>query len=159
MPDGSTEWLERRKDGTFTPFTTVSIGDYDSTQLLDFSADGTTLYMLDSRGPDKAALFVVDIARRNATLLAADDEADIVQVDFDFNKPIPLAARANKDRVRWHAVDPGAAQDLADLAGYGPGDVEIIDRSADNRFATVFYERDAESGEYALPDRSCCGLS
>ena len=153
MPDGSAEWLERRHDGSFRPFTTVPIGDFDSTQLLDFSADGATLFMIDSRGRDKAALFAVDMAGRNATLLAADDEADIVHVDFDFNRRIPLAARANKDRVRWHAVDPGAAQDLADLAGYGPGDVEIIARSADNRFATVFYERDAESGEYALLDR------
>jgi hypothetical protein len=152
-PDGSAEWLERRNDGTFTPFTTVPIGDYDSTELLDFSAGGTTLYILDSRGRDKAALFAVDMASRNATLLGADEEADIVYVDFDFNQRIPLAARANKDRVRWHAVDPGAAQDLTDLAGYGPGDVDIIARSADNRFATVFYERDAESGEYALLDR------
>ena len=151
--DGSAEWLERRPDGSWTPFLTAPIGDYDSTQAIDFSADGRTLYMLDSRGRDKAALFAVDMATRNATLLAADDEADIVHVDFDFIKRIPLAARANKDRVRWHAVDPGAAQDLADLAGYGPGDVEIIDRSADNRFVTVFYERDAESGEYALLDR------
>jgi dipeptidyl aminopeptidase/acylaminoacyl peptidase len=86
-------------------------------------------------------------------LLASDDEADIVQVDFDFVQRRPLAARANRDRVRWHAVDPAAAQNLGDLAGYGPGDVEIIDRSADNRFMTVFYERDNESGEFALLDR------
>ena len=153
MADGSAEWLERRPDGGWAPFLRVPIADFDSTQLIDFSADGKTLYMLDSRGRDKAALFAVDMATRHDTLLAADDEADIVQVDFDFVQRRPLAARANRDRIRWHAVDPAAAQDLGDLAGYGPGDVEIIERSADNRFATVFYERDAESGEYALLDR------
>jgi len=153
MPDGRAEWLERRPDGTWTPFLKVPIADFDSTQVIDFSADGKTLYMLDSRGRDKAALFALDMATRHDTLLAADDEADIVQVDFDFVQRRPLAARANRDRIRWHAVDPVAAQNLGDLAGYGPGDVEIIDRSADNRFATVFYERDTESGEYALLDR------
>jgi dipeptidyl aminopeptidase/acylaminoacyl peptidase len=153
MPDGGAGWLERRPDGTWAPFLTVPIGDLDSTQALDFSADGNTLYLLDTRGRDKAALFAIDMATRKATLLASDDEADMVQADLDFTRRIPLAARANRDRVRWHAVDPGAALDLADLAGYGPGDVEIIDRSADNRFATVFYERDSESGEYALLDR------
>jgi dipeptidyl aminopeptidase/acylaminoacyl peptidase len=153
MPDGSAEWLERRNDGTWTPFMTVPIGDYDSTQLLDFSADGKTLYMLDSRGRDKAAFFAVDMATRQDILLAVDDEADMVHVDFDFVQRRPFAARANRDRVRWHAVDPSASQDLADLAGYGAGDVEIIDHSADNRFVTVFYERDTESGEYALLDR------
>jgi dipeptidyl aminopeptidase/acylaminoacyl peptidase len=153
VADGSAEWLERLPDGSWAPFLRVPIADGDSTQVIDFSADGKTLYMLDSRGRDKAALFAVDMATRHDTLLAADDEADIVQVDFDFVQRRPLAARANRDRIRWHAVDPAAAQDLAGLAGYGPGDVEIIDRSADNRFATVFYERDNESGEYALLDR------
>jgi dipeptidyl aminopeptidase/acylaminoacyl peptidase len=151
--DGSAEWLERQSDGTWTPFITMPIGDIDSTEMQDFSADGRTLYMLDSRGRDKAALFAVDMATRKSVLLAQDNEADIVTVDFDFNKRRPLAARANKDRVRWHAVDPGAARDLADLAGYGPGDVEIIDRDSGNRFVTVFYERDTESGEFALFDR------
>lgn len=153
VADGSAEWLERRPDGSWAPFLNVPIADIDSTQVIDFSADGKTLYMLDSRGRDKAALFAVDMATRHDALLAADDEADIVQVDFDFVQRRPLAARANRDRIRWHPVDPAAAQDLAGLAGYGPGDVEIIDRSADNRFATVFYERDNESGEYVLLDR------
>jgi dipeptidyl aminopeptidase/acylaminoacyl peptidase len=153
VADGSAENMVRRPDGTWEHFLTVPVGDLDSTQALDFSADGKTLYVRDTRDRDKAALFVIDMATRKATLLASDDEADINHVDLDFTRRIPLAARANKDRVRWHAVDPGAAQDLADLANYGPGDVEIIERSADNRFATVFYERDSESGEYALLDR------
>jgi dipeptidyl aminopeptidase/acylaminoacyl peptidase len=153
MPDGSAEWVERRPDGSWAPFLKVPISDFDSTQTIDFSADGKTFFMLDSRGRDKAALFAVDMATRQDTLLAADDEADIVQVDVDFVQRRPLAARANRDRIRWHAIDPAAVQNLGDLAGYGRGDVEIIDRSADNRFMTVFYERDAESGEFALLDR------
>jgi dipeptidyl aminopeptidase/acylaminoacyl peptidase len=50
-------------------------------------------------------------------------------------------------------VDASATQDLLDLAGHGPGDVTIIDRSFDNRLVSVFYERDTESGEFALLDR------
>jgi dipeptidyl aminopeptidase/acylaminoacyl peptidase len=151
--DGNAENMLRRPDGTWEHFLTVPIGDLDSTQALDFSADGKTLYVLDTRDRDKAALFAIDVATRKPSLLAADDEADMVNVDFDFVQRRPLAARANKGRARWHAVDPSAARDLDDLAGYGPGDVEIIERSADNRFMTVFYERDAESGEFALLDR------
>ena len=71
----------------------------------------------------------------------------------DFAKRIPLAARCNRERMRWQAVNTAAGQDFADLAKYGAGDVEIIDHSADNRFVTVFYERDTESGEFALLDR------
>jgi len=151
--DGSAEWLERRGDGSFASFITVPIADTEMTEPLDFSADGRTFYMLDARGRDKAALFAVDTATRKATLLAEDDEADIVHVDFDDELRHPIAVKANKDRVRWQEIDPGAAQDMADLAKYGPGDVEVTKRSTDSRFATAFYQRDTESGEYVLLDR------
>src|SRR4051794_8734976 len=78
MPDGSAEWLERRADGSWGPFLNVPIADFDQTQAVGFSADGKTLFMLDSRGRDKAALFAVDMATRQGSLLAADEEADIV---------------------------------------------------------------------------------
>jgi dipeptidyl aminopeptidase/acylaminoacyl peptidase len=150
--DGTSEYFERRADGSWTPFASVPIGDTDGTKMIDFSADGKTLHMLDSRQRDKAAFFALDMATRKATLLAADDEADIVEVSFDHQRR-PIAARSNRDRARWHVVDASATQDLADLARHGPGDVDIIERSSDNRMVTVFYERDAESGEYALLDR------
>jgi dipeptidyl aminopeptidase/acylaminoacyl peptidase len=150
--DGTSEYFELRPDGSWTPFMQVPIGDVDATRPLMFSADGNTLYMLDSRGRDKAGLFALDMATKATTLLAADDEADIAQVSFDDHRR-PIAARAIGDRTRWHVIDPSATQDLADLAQHGPGDVEIIDRSSDDRLVSVFYERDTESGEFALLDR------
>src|SRR5207247_2324734 len=62
--DGSAEYFERGLDGSWTPFTTVPIGDVDASGMIDFSADGGTLYMLDSRGRDKAALVAIDMATR-----------------------------------------------------------------------------------------------
>lgn len=70
--DGTAECLERRGDGSWAPFTTVPIGDLDATELLDLSADGNTLYLVDSRGRDKAALFALDMTTRAAALLADD---------------------------------------------------------------------------------------
>src|SRR5882757_975412 len=150
--DGTAEWLERLPDRTWVPFTEVPIGDIDSFRLLDLSADGATLYLIDSRGRDKAALFALDMKTRDTTLLAEDDEADIVQVALDEERR-PVAAKANRDRARWYAVDAGARQDLADLARHGDGDVNILSDSADRRMASVLYERDNASGEFALLDR------
>jgi dipeptidyl aminopeptidase/acylaminoacyl peptidase len=150
--DGSAEYFERLADGSWAPFTTVPIGDIDATGMLDFSADGKTLYLLDSRGRDKAALVAIDMATRQATVLASDDEADIVEVAFDDDRR-PLAARAMKDRSRWHAVDPTVKPDLERLAAHNPGDVEVLSGSSDNRMMTVYFERDTASGEYALLDR------
>jgi dipeptidyl aminopeptidase/acylaminoacyl peptidase len=150
--DGSAEWVERRGNA-WIPFTTVPIGDVDATNLLDFSDDGNTLYILDSRGRDKAALVAIDMATRQASVLAEDDEADIVAVDFEPRTRRPLAALAIKDRRRWHAIDPTAAADLDRLARYGAGDPDFVSRSDDNSQVTVFLERDAASGEYVMIDR------
>jgi dipeptidyl aminopeptidase/acylaminoacyl peptidase len=151
---GTAEFFERQADGTWKPFMQIPIGDVDLTHLIDFSADGNTLYMIDSRERDKAALFAVDMASRNATLLAADDEADIVQIAMDGERRRPIAAKSVRDRGHWIALDDDARQDLADLARHGPGDVGIISNSLDRRMVSVFYERDAESGEFALFDRT-----
>lgn len=150
---GDAEVFERRGDD-WIPFTRIPIGDLASTYLIDFDDDGGTLYMLDTRGRDKAALVAVDMATRQSTLLAADDEADIVTVDFEPKSRRPLAAYAVRDRIHWHPIAPSAAQELKMLAAYGPGDPEFTSRSLDNRKVTAYFERDAASGEYVLLDHA-----
>jgi dipeptidyl aminopeptidase/acylaminoacyl peptidase len=149
--DGSAEVFERRADGSFAPFMTIPIGDLDMTSFVDFSADGKTLYLIGARDRDKAALFAVDMATKNTTLVVADEEADISLLALDEQRRM-LAARSIRDRVRWHAIDSAAGRDLADLAGR-PGDVTLVSSDAANRLLSVFYERDTESGEFALLDR------
>jgi dipeptidyl aminopeptidase/acylaminoacyl peptidase len=152
--EGTTAYYERQADGGWQPFMEVPIGDADLTGLIDFSEDGKTLYMFDSRGRDKAALFAIDMATRHATLLAADEQADIVDAVIDVASRHPIVAQSVRDRARWYAVDDGAEQDLADLGRHGDGDVTIIGGSLDRRLFSVFYERDSASGEFALLD---CG--
>jgi dipeptidyl aminopeptidase/acylaminoacyl peptidase len=149
--DGSGDVFERHASGTWSPFMTIPIGDIDGTDFLEFSPDGKTLYMIDTSGRDKAALVAVDMATKKKTLLAADDDADIAHVNFFARRP--LAALAEKERGRWHAVDPTAVQDLSQLAGYAAGDVYLGGRSYGDRVLTAYYERDAESGEFVLLDR------
>ena len=150
---GDCDVFERRGDD-WIAFSRIPIGDLDSTYLIDFSDDGNTLYMLDTRGRDKAALFAVDMATRKSTLLAADDEADIVAAEFEPKSRRPLAAYAVRDRIHWHVIDPSAGQELKMLAGYGPGDPEFVSRSLDNQKVTAYFERDASSGEYVLIDHA-----
>jgi dipeptidyl aminopeptidase/acylaminoacyl peptidase len=151
--NGDCEVFERRGDD-WIPFSRIPISDLDSTYLIDYSDDGGTLYMLDTRGRDKAALFAVDMATRKSTLLAADDEADIVAGEFEPKSRRPLAAYAVRDRIHWHPIESSAAQELKMLAAYGPGDPEFVSRSLDNQKVTAYFERDAASGEYVLIDHA-----
>lgn len=150
-PDGTAEVFELRADGNVAPFMSVPIGDIDMTQFVDFSADGKTLYMLDARGRDKAAVFAVDMATKSRVQLAADDEVDVSLLVLDEQRR-PLAARSVRDRARWQAIEPATGRDLADLARR-PGDVTLVSSDHANRLMTVHYERDSESGEFALLDR------
>ena len=152
--DGSMEMVEFRSDGSRDPFGRVPIGDLDGTYMLDFSADGSTLYMLDSRGRDKAALVAIDMATRQTTLLAEDGAADLVRVQFDPRTRRPLAAMSAKERMRWHALDSATRRDLDRLAAWGAGDAELGSRSLDGRRVVAYYERDTASGEYVLLDRA-----
>jgi dipeptidyl aminopeptidase/acylaminoacyl peptidase len=150
--DGTMEVLERR-DESWLPFASVPIGDVDATRLLDFSADGNTFYMIDARGRDKAALVAIDMTSRGVTVLAADNDADIVRAQLDHGTRRPFAALAVRARKRWHAVDADAKADLQRLGAWGSGDVEYSSYSHDRRRAAVYYERDTGSGEFALLDR------
>lgn len=150
IDDGSMAFFERQPDGDWTPFTTIPLGDIDATDLLDFSEDGGTLYLLDSRGRDKAALVAFDMATKRSTVLAADDEADIVRVVFAQRRP--LAALATASRARWHPIEPTTGNGLQALAAYGDGDVYLpsLDEAGDK--AIAFFERDIASGEYVIVD-------
>ena len=152
--DGGIAYVERQGSDDWTPFMTVPISDTDSTHVIDFSDDGATLYMLDSRRRDRAALVALDMATRQTRVLAEDDEADISEVTFDPTTRRPLAALAVRARATWQALEPAAREELTRLEAHGPGDVAITSRSADNGKVVAYYERDNASGEFVLFDRA-----
>jgi dipeptidyl aminopeptidase/acylaminoacyl peptidase len=151
VDDGSMAYFERRPDGNWVPFTTIPLGDLDATELIDFSEDGGTLYLLDSRGRDKAVLAALDMATKKSIVLAADDEADITTASFIHRRPV--AAMAMGARARWHPIDPAAAKDLAALAAYDRGDITLASFDEQGDIGVVYFEHDTKSGEYALVDR------
>jgi dipeptidyl aminopeptidase/acylaminoacyl peptidase len=153
LADGSLECLELRDGGAWVSFLTVPIGDVDGTELLDFSEDGKTLYLFDSRGRDKAALVAIDVATRQARVLARDPEADITKIVFQPKSRRPLAAGGMLDRQRWHAVDPGFAADLKTIQSATGGDVDFRGLTLDGRKVLSYIAHDDASPAYAVYDR------
>jgi acetyl esterase/lipase len=149
--NGGMEVFEQRSDGSWAPFMTIPLADIEATDLLGFSEDGGTLYLIDSRGRDKAAAVAVDMSTKQPTVLAADDDADIVRVMFADHKP--LAALANPARIRWHAIAPNMDKALTALGGYGPGDLSFLGFDQPGSKGVAYYDRDTASGEYVLLDR------
>lgn len=153
LEDGSIEWLERRQSGAWVPFLTIPIGDVDGTRLFAISEDGQTLYLLDARGRDKAALVAMDMVTRKTRLLAEDTDADITRIVVHGITRHPLVVGAMPDRRRWQAVSRSFATDLKVLRAATPGDLEFSGLSLDARKALLYVERDDTSPEYAVYNR------
>lgn len=154
--DGSMAWFERHDDESWAAFMTVPLGDTDSTDFLGFSQDGNTLYLIDSRARDKAALVALDMATRQVSVLASDDEADIVRALFVHRRPVGAVSVAA--RVRWHPIDAAFDKDLKALAAYDAGDIYITGTDRPGTTMVTFFNHDTASGEYALIDRDSAAV-
>ncbi len=152
--DGSLEVLERRPSGAWAPFLSIPRGEVDATRLLDFSADGKTLYLSDTRDRDRAVLMAIDVATRRGRVLAQDPAADISRVVLHRVTRQPLAAGAMVDRRRWYAADPGFAADLKAIRSATSGDIDQMGPSADGSRVLVLVQHDAASPEWLLYDRA-----
>ncbi len=129
LKDGQVEVLERRPSGTWMPFMSIARAEVEATRMLDFSADGKTLYLFDARDRDKAALMAVDVATRRTRVVAQDPDADVTKVLLHRVTRRPLAAGATVDRRRWQVVEPSFA-DLKAIQSSTSGDVELVGISA-----------------------------
>jgi hypothetical protein len=79
-PDGGMDLLRRTESGAFEPFETIGADDSLTTFPIGFDKTGQTLYLIDSRGRDTAALFSQDMTSGAKTLLAEDARADAENV-------------------------------------------------------------------------------
>ena len=151
--DGGTEYFQRDASGAWTSFARLDMTDAFTTRPLEFSDDGDTLYWLDARGRDKAALVAQDMATGALRVLREDPRADFAEVAREPISRRPMAAMSAFTRRRWQVLDPAYADDYARLARASTGDLFGIDASVDNRHWIAYIERDTASGRFFHYDR------
>ena len=135
------------------PFATVAFADSTGTNPLGFTRDGSTLYWLDSRGRDKAALVAQAWATGETSILAEDARADIggIMTDPDTGRVDGYAV--NYLRNEWTGTEPAVQADLAHLASQLPGQIAVVSRDqADTRWIVANDPVTAPSAAY-LYDR------
>ncbi|MEP6940625.1 MAG: S9 family peptidase [Rudaea sp.] len=152
LPDGSNEWF-RRSGAGWKPFGKISQADVLTTNATGFSADGKTLYLLDSRERDTAGLFAVDWASGKRTLVHEDARADVGGILAEQKTGIVKAVSVNYLRNAWTALDPAIQKDFDYLHTLGDGDVDVVSQSGDDRFWVVLMTRADASPKYYLYDR------
>jgi dipeptidyl aminopeptidase/acylaminoacyl peptidase len=118
-----------------TPFAVTTLEDALTTQPAGYTTDGQTLYWLDSRGRDTAAL--VAEAGGTRRIIAEDGRADIGSV---LTHPLTGEAQAyaveylTKD---WIGLDAEIGATLARLQERLGGNIEVTSRTDDDRRWTV----------------------
>ncbi len=125
------------------PYTTIGLEDSLTTTPLIFTRDGKTLYWVDSRGRDTAALLAVDVASGKSTVIGEDKRADI-GADTVTVSPVTGkvdAYEVNYLKSEWHGIDPGVGADLAYLEKTLKGDINIVSRTDKDDRWTINLER------------------
>jgi dipeptidyl aminopeptidase/acylaminoacyl peptidase len=155
LADGSVEVQRWEPDATWGEFLKISAEDAGTTRLDAISADQKSVFVMDSRGRNTAALTEINLATRESRVLVEDPEADIVTAAYDPSSSRPYAAMSIAARQRWHLIDPAYAFDLDHLrAAQGGGEFAINSQSNEGGRIVTFYYRSDAAGEFRLYDRS-----
>jgi dipeptidyl aminopeptidase/acylaminoacyl peptidase len=152
--DGGQDVLAPDGEGGWHVMEEIPFEDYLTTGYARFTTDGTTAYLRDSRGRDTTALFAVDLASRERTLLFEHPRADVSGALTHPSTGRVQAAAANYLRTEWTALDAGLAADLERLAAIGPGEATVASRSLDDSTWIVVYAAAEEPAVYYRYDRA-----
>lgn len=136
--DGGMDFF-RVDDGAVTaePFAATTLDDALTTQPAGFTTDGGTLYWIDSRGRNTAALVAEDMASGKRTVLAEDSRADIGHVLTHPSTGVAEAYAVDYLTKEWIGLDPAIGATLGRLKQLLSGDVEVSSRTEDDRKWTV----------------------
>jgi dipeptidyl aminopeptidase/acylaminoacyl peptidase len=127
---GGSDWF-RIADGKVDekPFVSVGLDDSQTTTPLGFTADGRTLYWLDSRNRDTAALVAEDLDSGKFELVAQDARADVGGILADPKSGRVQAYSVDYLRETWTALDPAVAKDLKFLDEQLDGEISVTSRT------------------------------
>lgn len=152
-PDGGTDILQPDGEGGWKVYSTIPFEDGLTTQPAGLTTDGKTLYMIDSRERNTAALYAIDVASGQRTLVHEDARADIGNALQHPQTGKVQAVGVNYLREQWHPIDPAIAADLAKLKALGPGEAGVNSRTWDDGTWIVTYSAAEQPVTYYRYDR------
>ncbi|MFO6430338.1 alpha/beta fold hydrolase [Erythrobacter sp. W302b] len=114
------------------PFETSAMEDALTTAPAGYTSDGATLYWIDSRGRNTAALFAQDTATGERRLIAEDERADIVSTLRHPVTGVVEAYAVDYLTRSWIAIEPAISAALAWLSERLEGEFSVQSRTDDD---------------------------
>ncbi|MEL6686427.1 MAG: S9 family peptidase [Pseudomonadota bacterium] len=151
--EGGAEYYQRTEDG-WELFMEVSPEDLYTTGLSGFSEDNSKLYTIESTGRDTGALFAIDMATGEKTLVAADDRADIGGTWRDPETGEPYVYAVTYDKTQYFAMDERGEDILATLDARFEGEVSRGSTTTDGSKWIVINTEADKVATYYVWDRT-----
>ena len=114
------------------PFSTTAMEDSLTTSPAGYTTDGKTLYWLDSRGRNTAALIAQDTETGETTIIAENDKADIGGTMRDPKTGVVEAYSVDYLTTEWTAIDPEIKASLDFLDTKLDGEFGVQSRTDDD---------------------------
>ncbi|MGZ5103114.1 MAG: prolyl oligopeptidase family serine peptidase, partial [Usitatibacter sp.] len=151
-PGGASEVL-RFDDGKTTPFAEVPAEDSITTNLLGLLPDGKTVYWIDSRGRDKAALVAQDIASGATKVLGESARGDVSDVMVNPVTQVAEAYEVNYLRNEWFPIGDAVKADIEALNSQVKGQWTVASRDDADRLWVVQVDEVTKPVAFALYER------
>jgi dipeptidyl aminopeptidase/acylaminoacyl peptidase len=135
-PDGGSDYFRVAGNQVEAqPFEQVGLDDSQTTGPAGFTADGKTLYWLDSRGRDTGAMIAQDVATGRKTVIAENARADIGGAMANPKTGRVEAYGVNYLKNEWVPVGNAVKADLAFLKSRMKGEFFVASRTdADDKW-------------------------
>ncbi|WP_234026975.1 S9 family peptidase [Erythrobacter sp. HKB08] len=148
-------------DGEVAAEATESTGLADSltTQPAGFTTDGKTMYWIDSRGRNTAALIAQDVATGEKTVIAENEKADIGGAMADPKTGEIEAYSFTYLTTEWTAIDPDVKASLDWLGERLEGEFGVQSRTEDDTKWVVWNDPLTAPSKTFIYDRSAGTLT
>jgi dipeptidyl aminopeptidase/acylaminoacyl peptidase len=143
----------RFDDGKVQPFSTIPAEDSITTSSLNIGADGKTLFWLDSRGRDKAALVAQDLATGATRVVGESSRGDVSAVMSNPTTLVPEAYAVNYLRKEWVPVSDAVRADVEALNAQVKGQWEVVSRDDADATWILYVDEVTRPVSYAAYDR------
>lgn len=141
------------------PRESSGLEDSLTTQPAGFTADGSTLYWIDSRGRDTAALIAQDMASGEKTIIAENDRADIGGAMTNPKTGAIEAYSFTYLTTEWTAIDPAVSASLDWLGEQLQGEFGVSSRTEEDDIWIVWNDPVTAPSQTYIYDRTAGTLT
>lgn len=151
--ENSPDYYIKDQNGKWKLFEHIPFDDALTTSLVALNKSGSSAYMLDSKGRDKAALISVDLSNHVKTVLGESKKSDISAALFHPTELTLQAFASEYEKIDWTIVDDRIKSDFAYLKKAFREDFSIESRSLTDDKWIVRYYSDLNPSRFYLYER------